>query len=245
MQERRAWTNRFGFIASAVASHPEIDELCYYSDEIDVRISFASLRAEDVTVPMIRSLARSGAQTLTIAPEAGSFRLRRLLGKAKLTDERIAWVVEQALLHKIPNLKMYFMIGLPTETEEDILAIPELIQAVQRTFVNASRSNGRIGNISLDVGIFVPKFNTPLERFEAMPHKQAKKHWSILHKHLRRINNIQFQAPSTTLAQVQAVLSRGDTTASSFLETAYEHAGDWKSALKIWKASPELAFAVQ
>lgn len=244
IEQRREWTDKFGFIASAVASHPEIDELCQWSDEIGIKISFASLRAEDVTLPMLHSLARSGAKTLTIAPEAGSFRLRKLLGKARLPDERIFWVVEEAVKLGIPNLKMYFMIGLPTETEEDLLAIPELIQRVQKAFVAVSRPRGRIGTIGLNVGMFIPKPNTPLEKFDPMPLRQAKKHWGILERSLRKINNVSAQAPSATLAQVQAVLSRGDTRTSEFLLNAHANGGDWKRALREWTPTEDLAFAV-
>lgn len=232
---RREWTDRFGFVASAVASHPNIDDLCLYCDEIGVKVSYSSVRAEDITPVMIRSLARSGTQTLTIAPEAGSFRLRRLLGKARLTDERILWVVEEGVKAGIPNLKMYFMIGLPTETEEDIRAIPELIRKVQKVFVDASRARGRIGTIGLNVGIFVPKPNTPLERFSPMPIRQARKHSGLLQKELNRLNNVKYQAPSTSAAQVQALLSKGDLRTGQFLKAVHASGGDWKQGLREWR----------
>jgi radical SAM superfamily enzyme YgiQ (UPF0313 family) len=230
--ERRAWTQRFGFVASAVASHPDIDELCAFCDDLGVSVSYSSLRAEDVTVPMIRTLARSGTRTLTIAPEAGSFRLRRLLGKARLPDERIEWVVEEALRAGIPNLKMYFMIGLPTETEDDILAISSLVARIQRGFVAGSRHRGRIGSISLNVSIFVPKHNTPLEKFEMMPFREVRRHSALLQKSLAKINNLRIQAPSVSLAQVQGILSMGDRRANRLLLAALAHGGNWKSALR-------------
>lgn len=241
IMSRREWTDRFGLVASAVASHPEIDDVCRFCDEQNLRVSYSSLRAEDVTPVMIQTLARSGAHTLTIAPEAGSFRLRRLLGKARLPDERIFWVVEEAVKAGIPSLKMYFMLGLPTETEEDVLAIPELIRKVQKVFVAASRPFGRIGNVSLDLHLFVPKPNTPLEKFEAMPIRQARNHSRMLQKELRKINNLRFQAPSTSLAQVQAVLSKGDLRAADFLRAAHANKGDWKAALREWTARSEVA----
>lgn len=242
---RREWTNRFGFVASAVASHPNIDDLCLYCDELGVEVSYSSVRAEDITPVMIHTLARSGTQTLTIAPEAGSFRLRRLLGKARLPDERIFWVVEEAVKAGIPNLKMYFMIGLPTEDESDVLAIPELVNKIQKVFVDVSRPRGRIGNLGLNVGIFVPKHNTPLEKFDPMPMRQARRHSALLQKQLHKLNNVRFQAPSTSLAQVQAVLSKGDLRTAEFLKLAYAAQGNWKVALREWQASESLAFALR
>lgn len=239
---RREWTNKFGFVASAVASHPQIDDLCLYCDEIGANVSYSSVRAEDITPVMINTLARSGAQTLTIAPEAGSFRLRRLLGKARLPDERIFWVVEEAVKAGIPNLKMYFMIGLPTETEEDIHAIPELINKIQKVFVDVSRPRGRIGTLGLNVGIFVPKHNTPLEKFDPMPMRQAKKHSGILQKQLNKLNNVKFQAPSTSAAQVQGVLSKGDIRTGEFLKLVHAAGGDWKQGLREWRDMESLAF---
>lgn len=234
--ERRSWTDRFGFVASAVASHPDIDELCGFCDELGVSVSYSSLRAEDVTLPMIRTLARSGTRTLTIAPEAGSFRLRRLLGKARLPDERIEWVVEEALRAGIPNLKMYFMIGLPTETDEDIVAISSLVARIQRKFVAGSRPYGRIGNIGLNVGIFVPKHNTPLEKFEMMPMREVRRHSALLQKQLAKVNNLRIQAPSVSLAQVQGILSTGNRRSNALLLAALAHQGNWKQALRDYAA---------
>jgi radical SAM superfamily enzyme YgiQ (UPF0313 family) len=184
---------------------------------------------------MIRTLARSGAQTLTIAPEAGSFRLRRLLGKARLPDERIEWVVQEAVKAGIPNLKMYFMIGIPTETEEDILEIPTLIRKVQKVFVDASRPWGRAGAVSLNSSIFIPLHSTPLEKFEPMPFRQARKHAQLLHKHLQGISNLRFQMPSPALAQVQAILSKGDLRTAGFLLDAHREGGNWRAALRGWE----------
>ena len=228
----RERTNKFGFISSAVASHPRIDDLCLRCDEANLKVSFASVRAEDVTPVMIRTLARSGTNTLTIAPEAGSLRLRRLLGKARLTDERIFEVIDQAVRAGIPNVKLYFMIGLPTETEDDLLGIPRLVERVQHVFVAASRPRGHIGTLGLNLGIFVPKPRTPLERFDLMQEKQVRTHSAILQKHLNRIDNLKVQMPSVPMALVQTVLSRGDARTARFLEAAHAAGGDWKPALK-------------
>jgi radical SAM superfamily enzyme YgiQ (UPF0313 family) len=233
--ERAPLTKRFGLVASAVASHPQIDELCEFCDELGVRVSYSSLRAEDVTPAMLRTLARSGTQTVTLAPEAGTFRLRRLLGKAKLPDERLFWVIEQALGLGIPNLKLYFMVGLPTETEEDVLAIPELIRRLQRTFVAGSRCHGRIGTLTLNIGVFVPIPKTPLARFEPLPPQRTKRHLQLLERQLRRLDNVRFTMPSLTLAQVQTLLVQGDLRVADFLLCAHRSGGNWKAALREWE----------
>lgn len=233
--ERTGMAKRFGFVASAVASHPQIDELCEYCDELGVAVSYSSLRAEDVTLPMLRTLARSGAQMLTVAPEAGSFRLRRLLGKARLPDERLFWVIEQALRLGIPNLKMYFMLGLPTETEEDVLAIPDLIARLRKEFVAGSREHGRIGALALNIGVFVPIPKTPLAKFDPLPEELTRRHLRLLERHLRRLDNVRFTLPSLTLARIQRLLVQGDLRTADFLRLAHCCKKNWREALREWE----------
>ncbi|MCX7625872.1 MAG: B12-binding domain-containing radical SAM protein [Candidatus Sumerlaeaceae bacterium] len=233
--EQQSRTCKFGFVASAVASHPQIDELCEFCDQLGVKVSYSSLRAEDVTVPMIRTLARSGIQTLTLAPEAGTYRLRRLLGKARLPDERLFWVIEQALAFGIPNLKLYFMVGLPTETEEDVLGIVDLVSRLQREFVASSRTRGRIGALSLNIGIFVPIPKTPLAKFLPLAPDQIRLHVRLLERQLRKLHNVRFSLPSLTLAQVQQLLVQGDLRVSEFLMFAQRYGGNWRQALREWE----------
>lgn len=241
--ERAAHTRRFGLVASAVASHPQIDELCEFCDELGVDVSYSSLRAEDVTLTMLRTLARSGTRTLTVAPEAGSFRLRRLLGKARLPDERLLWVIEHALAFGIPNLKLYFMIGLPTETVEDVLAIPALLRRLRQEFLAGSRSRGRIGSLALNVGIFVPIPHTPLAKFDPLPPATVERHWRLLEKELHKLDNVRFSRPSLTLARVQQLLVQGDRRTARFLALAQACGGNWRQALRLWQSAAAQPFA--
>ena len=229
------FASRVGFVASAVASHPHIDELCEYCNERGVRVSYSSLRAEDVTPTMLKTLARSGTRSLTLAPEAGSYRLRRLLGKARLPDERLFWVIQHALSLGIPNLKLYFMLGLPTETEDDVLAIPQLVARLQREFVAGSREHGRIGELSLNIGIFVPIPKTPLARLPIPDEKTVRRHINLLERHLRRLDNVRFSSPSLLLAQIQRILVQGDLRTGEFLRVANAEGGNWREALRWWR----------
>jgi len=222
MQERAGHVKRFGLVASAVASHPHIDELCEFADGLGVAVSYSSLRAEDVTPTMLRTLARSGARTLTVAPEAGSLRLRRLLGKARLTDERLFEVIETALKLGIPNMKLYFMTGLPTETEDDVRAIPALIARLRQEFLAGSRRRGRIGALSLNLGIFVPIPRTPLARFDALPPATIRRHLKIAQRELQRLDNVHFTMPSLRVAELQRQLVAGDLRVSELVRRAAE-----------------------
>jgi len=154
-------TDRVGLVASAVGVHREIEEICERLDRLDLNVSFSSLRVEDVKPRMVETLLRSGQKILTIAPEAGNEALRRALRK-NLSDERIEQFTADCFARGMESLKLYFMIGLPGETDDDVRSIARLTRRLHEVQVNASRGHGRLGRLSVNVGVFVPKPGTPL-----------------------------------------------------------------------------------
>jgi radical SAM superfamily enzyme YgiQ (UPF0313 family) len=121
---------KIGLLSSAVSDHPDIDAICLQLRQAGTRLSVSSLRADSVTPAMLEALRKSGLRTVAIAPEAGSERLRQVINK-NLTEEQILNAVTAVVGSGIPNLRLYFMIGLPTETEEDIEAIIQLVKRVK------------------------------------------------------------------------------------------------------------------
>ena len=111
-------TRRIGLVGSAVSDLPGIGDLCVQYMNEDVRLSFSSLRADKISTELLSALAQSKVKTATIAPDAGSERMRKVINKG-ITEEAILAAAEALVANGIPNLKLYFMIGLPTETEED------------------------------------------------------------------------------------------------------------------------------
>jgi radical SAM superfamily enzyme YgiQ (UPF0313 family) len=150
-------------------------------------------------VPLVQALAASGAQTLTIAPEAGTERLRRVISKSQTEDDLLA-AVELAQASAFPGLKLYFMIGHPTETDDDIQGIVELTLKAKAIFRR---------NIAINATPYVPKPQTPFQ-WEAMaPVKVLQARQNTLKRALARLN-VAVDADSPQWAEVQAVLARGD-----------------------------------
>lgn len=225
-------TRRFGLVASAVGSHPDIDTICQACDELGVEVSFSSLRAEDITPSMLRTLARSGTRTITIAPEAGSPQLRKLLGKASLTPERMKEVIALAVRTGVQNIKLYFMIGLPGETEADIHDMAALVEELRQEFVLVSRPQGHIGSLSVDVQTYIPKANTPLLSMVPASRETVASHASLCAKLISHMNNVRLSLPDECESRVQTLLSTGGTETASLLLEALAHDGKWKKALR-------------
>jgi len=149
------YTAKIGLVGTAVSDHPEIDNLIFYLKKRKARISVSSLRVETVKANLLTALAAGGQRTVTFAPEAGSESLRFSLNK-KITDQEILDKITLAKECGIKKIKLYFMIGLPNETEQDIEAI-----------INLTELAACILPVNLNIGIFVPKPKTPWanERF--------------------------------------------------------------------------------
>ncbi|HAS55392.1 MAG TPA: hypothetical protein DCS42_15300, partial [Nitrospiraceae bacterium] len=146
-------------MGSALSDYPAIDELCA---RIEGSLSVSSLRADSLSPALIERLARSGHKTISIAPEAGSERLRKVINKG-LDEADILRAADLVFGSGIPNLKLYFIIGLPTETDDDVAEISALAQKVREVQLRHARAAGRIGRITLSVNSFVPKPFTPFQ----------------------------------------------------------------------------------
>ena len=153
---------KIGLLSAAVSDHPNIDAICLQLRQAGIRLSVSSLRADSVTPGMLEALQESGLKTVAIAPEAGSERLRKAINK-NLTEEQILDAVEAVVSAGIRNLRLYFMIGLPTEKEEDSDAIIQLVKRIKHQQLVIGRGQKRLGTITLSVSSFVPKPFTPFQ----------------------------------------------------------------------------------
>ncbi|MDQ1300405.1 MAG: hypothetical protein QG637_322 [Chloroflexota bacterium] len=188
-----------GLVSAAVSDHSRIDELATELHALGARVSVSSMRTDPISVPLVKALAASGAQTLTIAPEAGAERLRRVISKSQTEDDLLG-AVELAQTLKFPGLKLYFMIGHPTETDDDIQSIVDFTLKAKALFKR---------NIAINATPYVPKPHTPFQ-WEAMaPVKTLQARQSALKRALAR-HNIAVDADSPQWAEAQAVLARGD-----------------------------------
>lgn len=188
-----------GLVSAAVSDHSRIDELAIELRGMGARISVASMRTDPISAPLVQTLAASGTQTLTIAPEAGSERLRRVIGKTQGEDDLLA-AAELAQTLNFPQLKMYFMVGHPTETAHDIQAIVDLTLKAKQIFRR---------NIAINATPFVPKAHTPFQWTAMTPAKTVAERQRTLTRALAK-HNIRVDADSPEWAEVQGVLARGD-----------------------------------
>ena len=158
-REARAHAKQAGLVSIALCDHPEIERILTGLADMGYSISPASLRLDDLTEPIVRQLRASGEKTLTIAPETGSDRLRRVINKT-VTNDEILDRAELIFSSGIENLKLYYMIGLPTETDDDLVAIRDLTLQMRDIMLRHAKSKGQIGRIIGSVNPLVPKPST-------------------------------------------------------------------------------------
>ena len=139
-------SNRVGLVSIALCDHPDIEEILQSLVDMGYAISPASLRLDDLTPTILRLLRASGERTVTIAPETGSDRLRRVINKTVTNDEILA-AAEHIFASGMEHLKLYFMLGLPGETDEDLVAIRDLTVQLKDVMMRHARSRGQVGHL--------------------------------------------------------------------------------------------------
>jgi radical SAM family uncharacterized protein len=231
-------TNRIGLVGAAVSDLPGVGDLCnQYRDE-DIRISFSSLRAEGLLPGLLSALKQSQVKTATIAPDAGSERMRKVINKG-ITEETILAAADALVANGIPNLKLYFMIGLPTETIDDVEAIIRLCKKIKHRFLSSSRSQKRIGEITVSLNCFVPKPFTPFQWVAMDEVGSLKKKAQKVKNELKKVPNIRVHADIPRWAYLQALFSRGDRKVADILQLAHSHQGNWAQTLKATSVNPD------
>ena len=196
---------KVGLMGAAISDYPEVDELVTYIRSKDMRYSCASLRADSLTQAVVDGLADSGQKTITIAPETGSERLRRVINKG-ISEEHLQNAATLSAKSGIQHMRLYIMIGLPTETDEDIEAIVGLAERTQAHMAEV----GCKGRLTLSINPFIPKPFTPFQ-WMAMDHqKTVEKKLQYIKKALQKNRRIEVLVESRKEAYIQGVLARGD-----------------------------------
>jgi radical SAM superfamily enzyme YgiQ (UPF0313 family) len=228
--EARKHSSRAGLVSIALCDHPEIERILTSLLDMGYSISPASLRLDDLTAQIVSLLHKSGERTITIAPETGSDRLRRVINKT-VTNEEILQSTELIFESGIENLKLYYMIGLPTEQDEDLVAIRDLTLQMRDIMMKHGRSRGRAGRIIGSVNPLIPKPGTtyqwlPMED-PALTDRKGKR----LRQLLAGIDNVYFTIKSERHSYYQALLTLGDRRVASTIEAAERNGGNWRGAV--------------
>jgi radical SAM superfamily enzyme YgiQ (UPF0313 family) len=226
----RTHASRVGLVSIALCDHPEIERILANLLELGYGISPASLRLDDLTPSIVRVLTASGERTITIAPETGSDRLRRVINKT-VTNDEILDRAELIFANGIENLKLYFMIGLPTETDEDLIAIRDLTLQIRERMIKYARGKGQIGRIVGSVNPLIPK---PGTAFQWIPMADP----AIVDRKIKRlraltsgIDNVYFNIKSERHSYFQALLSRGDRRVAPAIAIGQQNGQNWRAAV--------------
>lgn len=223
--------SKVGLVGAAVSDYAEIGRLCRHIVERGAKVSVSSLRIDRIDAEMLDALLASGHKTISLAPEGGSQRLRNLIRK-NLTETQILDACEMLISRDILNLKLYFIIGLPTETEEDLDELVRLVGAIRERVIERARANKRLGEITLSVNPFIPKPFTPFQWCGMEPISSLERKVKLLESRLRPLSNVKFKIESLRESYLQALLSRGDRRLSPLL-VAMAQGANLKKAARI------------
>lgn len=227
---------KVGLMGAAISDYPEIDKLCAMILDQGVAMSVASLRADSLTPALVEALAASGHKTVTLAPEAGSERLRRVINK-QISDDHLLQAIAAAAKAGIPHVRLYIMVGLPGETEEDIEAIVEMAHNIKK-YMGALGSRGLL---TLSINPFIPKPFTPFQWLPMAPVAAVTGKLKYIQKALKSLRGVEVLIEQPKEAYIQSVLARGDRRLGPVLDSAVAAGGvkGWKQALKIHAVDEE------
>ncbi|HVG73392.1 MAG TPA: radical SAM protein [Vicinamibacterales bacterium] len=229
---RRAqpYSSRAGLVSIALCDHPEIEAILTELVEMGYAISPASLRLDDLTPTILDLLRRSGERTITIAPETGSDRLRRVINKT-VTNDEILKAAEMIFAAGFENLKLYFMIGLPTETDDDLAAIRDLTLQLRDVMLKHARPRGQVGRIVGSVNPLVPKPGTAYQWLPMTDDRTLARTIKRMQTLMAGVDNVYFNIKSERHSFYQALLSLGDRRVAPAIEAAERNGGNWRAAV--------------
>ncbi len=226
----RPHANRVGLVSIALCDHPDIEFILKSLLDMGYGISPASLRLDDLTEPIVRMLRESGERSITIAPETGSDRLRAVINKT-VTNEQILDKAELIFKSGIENLKLYYMIGLPTETDEDLVAIRDLTLAIRDRMMVHSKDRGALGRIVASVNPLVPKPGTTYQWLPMTDTSIIERKIDRLRRLVSDVDNVYFNIKSERHSFYQGLLSLGDRRVADVIEIAERNGGQWRAAV--------------
>jgi len=229
------YRKRLGLVGAAITDHPQIDELVIGLRRMGAEFSVNSLRINPLSNTLLKGLAESGTRTISLAPEAGSQRMRDIV-KKDISKDDILRAVDQVAGHGIKQLKLYFMIGLPTETEDDIMDIVRLALAT-KDILDRHRSATRL---TLNIAVFVPKAGTPFQWLPMATADVLNRRLSLIKKGLGG-KGIAVKADSLDWNLVQGMISRGDSMLGRVFAAMPETSlSAWRKAVEEVGLDPDL-----
>jgi radical SAM family uncharacterized protein len=229
---------RIGLTGTAVSDHPQLLPLCHSVLSQQGGISLSSLRVDAVTPPLIRCLREGNERTVAIAPEAGSERLRRMLKKG-YREEEILKSIDTLVENGVSQIKCYFLIGLPTETDEDVKEILRLAKRIRHHILSVQKDRTKRWRLVLSVNPFIPKPATPFQWAPLEEVGALKKKLKIIQRGIQSEGGMEMIHDLPKWAFVQGLLSRGDRRVGKILMASHRHHGDWNQAFRETDVNPD------
>ncbi len=204
IQQGMQLRKRIGLISAATSDHPQLEQLLARMLDAGANVSLSSLRIDRITPFLVEALVRSGTRTITLAPEAGSQRMRDVINK-RLTHEQIVQAAELAGRGGIPNVKLYFIVGLPGETDDDARELATLSAEV----LSRARAENRYARVAVNLSPHVPKAQTAFQWEPMADVETSTQRIKLIQRALGPLGiDVRFEAPASQ--RVQAILARGD-----------------------------------
>ena len=197
------------------------DELIPYCESHKINLSVPSLRADNFSRELMEKLQTVRKSGLTFAPEAGTQRLRDVINK-NLTEDEILNTCSQAFEGGWNNVKLYFMLGLPTETDEDVLGIAELVYKIIQAWKEHATNKKRGLRVHVATAYFVPKPHTPFQWEQQITPEEYLRRCRLLKSHFYS-KSIEYNYHAPDLSRLEAVFARGDRRLGPVIEEAVKH----------------------
>jgi radical SAM superfamily enzyme YgiQ (UPF0313 family) len=191
-----------------------------------------------ISDPLAQCLRESDIQSVSIAPEAGTERLRRVLKKG-YTEEEILNAVDRLVAQGLLQIKCYFLIGLPSETDEDVKAILDLAKKIRHRILSKRKGERGRWNLVLSVNPFIPKPATPFQWLPLEEVDALKRKLKMIQRGLKGERGIEMIYDLPKWAYIQALLSKGDRKVGKILLAAHQSQGDWSRALRETNLNPD------
>jgi len=212
-----------GLLSLSSSDYPELPVLCdgllEFCEPKKISLSLPSLRADNFSMELVRRIQKVRKGSLTFAPEAGSQRLRDAINK-NVTEEALLRSLKAAFAGGYSAVKLYFMLGLPTETDEDVLEIAELVNQVHWTWRQHSANKNRPLRITVSTSCFVPKPNTAFQWEGQVSIAEYNRRVALLREHMKS-KAVTYNWHEASVSFVEAVLARGDRRVSQVIEAAW------------------------
>jgi radical SAM superfamily enzyme YgiQ (UPF0313 family) len=234
LEKARQWrsrTDKIGLVSTAVCDHPEISTILRELRAMDYRITVSSLRLDQISEELLDALVESKDQQIAVAPETGSDRLRRVINK-NLSNDEIVDICGAVFDRGMLTIKLYMMVGLPSETQEDLDEMFVLVERIRDRMLEAGKKFGRAGRIIPSLNGFVPKPNTPLQWEGICDEKELKQRIKYVCKGLSKINNVDVRFMSAKIAHEQSLFSSGDRTVARLIDHAARIGGNLRDAAR-------------